>query len=100
MHPLGVVAEEGGDAVDADFDGLLDTPAKADGDNNSYKIVDVRYNYNVKADKTENKGELIVIIPTVDMNGDIRNEMKRITFYLDENGKPTAILRPPKSLKT
>ena len=71
-----------------DFDGLLDTPAKADGDNNSYKIVDVRYNYNVKADKTENKGELIVIIPTVDMNGDIRNEMKRITFYLDENGKP------------
>ena len=72
----------------SDFDGLLDTPAKAESGNNSYKIVDVRYNYNVKADKTENKGELIVIIPTVDMNGDIRNEMKRITFYLDENGKP------------
>ena len=71
-----------------DFDGLLDTPAKTEEGEDSYKIVDVRYNYNVKADKTENKGELIVIIPTVDMNGDIRNEMKRITFYLDEEGKP------------
>lgn len=71
-----------------DFDGLLDTPAKAEGGNDSYKVVDVRYNYNIKADKTENKGELIVIIPTVDMNGDIHNDMKRITFYLDENGKP------------
>ena len=77
----------------SDFDGLLDTPATNDAEGNevtenSYKIVDVRYNYNVKADKTENKGELIVIIPTVDMNGDIHNDMKRITFYLDENGKP------------
>lgn len=77
------------DTSDAtDFDGLLDTPAKAEDGNNSYKVVDVRYNYNIKADKTENKGELIVIIPTVDMNGDIHNDMKRITFYLDENGKP------------
>lgn len=72
-----------------EYDPLLDTPATSKGENNtSYKIVDVRYNYNVKANKTENKGELILIIPTVDMNGDIRNEMKRITFYLDENGKP------------
>lgn len=72
----------------SDFDGLLDTPAKSEGNSDSYKVVDVRYNYNIKADKTENKGELIVVIPTVDMNGDIRNDMKRITFYLDDNGKP------------
>ena len=72
----------------SDFDGLLDTPAKVEGGSDSYKVVDVRYNYNIKADKTENKGELIVVIPTVDMNGDIRNDMKRITFYLDDNGKP------------
>ena len=31
VHPLGVVAEEGGDAVDADFDGLLDQPFEAGG---------------------------------------------------------------------
>ncbi len=71
-----------------DFDPLLDTPAVSQENEDSYKIVDVRYNYNVKEDKTENKGELILIIPTVDMNGDIHNEMKRVTFYLDEGGKP------------
>ena len=70
----------------SDFDGLLDTPGQANDD--SYKIVDIKYNYNVKADKSENKGELIVIVPTVDMNGDIHNDMKRVSFYLDDNGKP------------
>ena len=72
-----------------EYDPLLDTPATSqDNNEESFKIVDVRYNYNVKANKTENKGELILIIPTVDMNGDIHNEMKRVTFYLDETGKP------------
>ena len=72
----------------SDYDGLLDTPAKTEEGDTCYKVVDVRYDYNIKADKTGNKGELIVIIPTVDMNGDIHNDMKRITFYIDESGKP------------
>lgn len=71
----------------SDFDGLLDTPA-AEENEDSYKIVDLKYNYNVKANKTENKGEIVLIIPTVDMNGDIHNDMKRITFSIDETGKP------------
>lgn len=72
----------------SDFDGLLDTPAVEDNNEDSYKIVDLKYNYNVKANKTENKGEIVLIIPTVDMNGDIHNDMKRITFSIDETGKP------------
>jgi len=60
------------------------TPANA----NSYEVVRVSYNKNVKTGKLTNKGEVIVVIPSVDANGDVHDDMRKVTFYLDDNNKP------------
>lgn len=57
-------------------------------DVDGYKVVRVSYNKNVKTGKTSNKGEVIVIIPSVDANGDVHDDMRKITFTLDANHTP------------
>ena len=57
-------------------------------DVDGYKVVRVSYNKNVKTGKTSNKGEVIVIIPSVDANGDVHDDMRKITFILDANHSP------------
>lgn len=74
-----------------DFDGILDTPASSvDSENsdNSFKVVQVKYNENIKSGVKSNKGEVVLMIPSVDANGDIHNDMKRVSFYVDNSGKP------------
>jgi len=55
---------------------------------NSYQVLHVSYNKNVKSGKLTNKGEVIVVIPSVDANGDVHDDMRKVTFYLDANNKP------------
>lgn len=57
-------------------------------DTEGYKVVRVSYNKNVKTGKTSNRGEVIVIIPSVDANGDVHDDMRKITFTLDGERKP------------
>lgn len=72
-----------------DFDSDFDTPAPTvNGDNNtSFEVVRVSYNKNVKTGKANGKGEVFVIIPSVDANGDVHDETRKVTFYLDNERK-------------
>ena len=80
---------------DPDFDTAITAVSVSEPDNkksiedlDGYKVVRVSYNKNVKTGKTSNKGEVIVIIPSVDANGDVHDDMRKITFMLDNNYKP------------
>ena len=66
------------------YDDLLDAPATDDG----YEIVKVSYQQNVKTGKKTGKGEVYLMIPSVDANGDVHNELKTVTFYLDNDRTP------------
>ena len=66
------------------YDALLDVPVSDDG----YEIVKVSYQQNVKTGKKTGKGEVYLMIPSVDANGDVHNELKTVTFYLDPERNP------------
>ena len=80
-----------------EFDSILDAPA-APMDNNGlnvntgndedFQIVKVAYSKNVKTGKISNKGEVHMIIPSVDANGNLVQEMKKVTFYLTSDKTP------------
>lgn len=54
----------------------------------SYKIADVMFDENVKENKKEKSGSVIVIVPMVDGTGKKYVENKTIEFYLDDNNMP------------
>lgn len=77
-----------------EYDGLFDeTPYY---DNNSQtnsdpyepSIVSISYAENIKTGTITNRGEVNVLIPSVDANGDVKNELQRITFTLDADRNP------------
>ena len=75
--------------VDApEFDAIFDVPAVQDTYDTRFKIAKVTYNKNVKTGKVSNHGEVIIIIPTVDANGDIHDETRKVQFYLDPERNP------------
>jgi hypothetical protein len=53
-----------------------------------FQIVKVSYNKNVKTGESNGKGEVILVIPSVDANGDVHDDTRKITFYLDDERKP------------
>lgn len=73
---------------------LPDNAPKAVGDKEpyepkfSYKIADVMFDENVKENKKEKSGSVIVIVPMVDGTGKKYVENKTIEFYLDDNNMP------------
>lgn len=61
----------------------------ADGvDKSEVQVLRVSYDENIKTGKKSNKGTAFVVIPSVNANGDIQDETKTITFYLDADRKP------------
>ena len=69
---------------DEDFDTIApDLESKA-----NVKVLRVSYAENVKTGKKTNQGTAFVVIPSVDANGDVKDETKSITFYLDADRKP------------
>lgn len=81
----GVGSEDSDDAEDSDG---MSLGSKTSSTDDSYRVVSVSYNKNVKSGKTSNKGEVIVIIPSVDANGDVHDDMRKITFTLDRDHNP------------
>ncbi len=81
---------DGGDFVsDPDFDGVadfdsdFDAPAVTKDNDTSFDVVKVSYNRNIKTGEYTGKGEVLVVIPSVDANGDVHNETRKVSFYLD-----------------
>lgn len=68
------------------YDGEFDTIAPDTKED--VKVLRVSYATNVKTGKRVNKGTAFVVIPSVDANGDVKDETKSITFYLDADRKP------------
>lgn len=63
----------------------LDTTTMED---DRFTIVKVSYNKNVKTGEILNRGEVHVLIPSVDVNGNLVDEMKKVTFYISNDGVP------------
>ena len=84
------IADEPDEYADVpDFDSDFDTVAVgSDKGDESFKVMRVTYNKNVKSGYMSNKGEVIVVIPSVDANGDVHNDMRKVTFYLDSERNP------------
>ena len=78
----------------SEYDGLFDeTPyyeAQPTQTNDPYEpnIVSISYAENIKTGTITNRGEVNVLIPSVDANGDVKNELQRITFTLDADRNP------------
>lgn len=67
----------------ADFDSDFDAPAVNKDNDTSFDVVKVSYNRNIKTGEYTGKGEVLVVIPSVDANGDVHNETRKVSFYLD-----------------
>lgn len=80
----------------ADYDPDFDIPTEVVSDEHGeksvgygrFQIVKVAYNKNVKTGVSDGHGEVIILIPSVDANGDIHNDTRKVSFYLDEDRKP------------
>jgi len=80
----------------ADYDPDFDIPTEVVSDENGsksvgygkFQIVKVAYNKNVKTGVSDGHGEVIILIPSVDANGDIHNDTRKVSFYLDGDRKP------------
>ncbi len=72
---------------DPDFDVAASDPGQPGG-KDAIQVLRVSYSTNVKTGKMLNQGTAFVVIPSVDANGDIKDETKTVTFYLDANRKP------------
>lgn len=53
-----------------------------------FEIIKVTYNKNIKTDTITNKGTVNILIPTVNSNGDVHDEIKTVTFMLDQDRNP------------
>lgn len=85
-------AEETDDMTDmaTEYDGLLDTPNMTDDGEleRGFDIVKVSFDKNIKSGKTSNKGTVIMTVPMVTSNGDIKDEIKSVTFTIDSDKNP------------
>jgi len=72
--PTEVVKDEKGQSTGVDY--------------GRFQIVNVAYNKNVKTGTSNGKGEVIILIPSVDANGDVHNDTRKVSFYLDPEKKP------------
>lgn len=70
---------------DADFDVIANA---GNSEKAEVKVLRVSYSENVKTGKKSNQGTAYLVIPSVDANGDIKDETKTVTFYLDADRKP------------
>lgn len=78
---------------DPDFDVPTDVVKTDSGQSTDFgygkfQIVKVSYNKNVKTGAENGKGEVILVIPSVDANGDIHDDTRKVSFYLDQDKKP------------
>lgn len=86
--------EEFGDVADYDPDFDIPTEVVSDEDGSKsvgygkFQIVKVAYNRNVKTGVSNGHGEVIILIPSVDANGDIHNDTRKVSFYLDKDRNP------------
>ena len=86
--------EEFADVVDydADFDVptavVIDDAGAKSVSSGKFQIVKVSYNKNVKTGTSNGKGEVILVIPSVDANGDVHDDMRKVSFYLDADKQP------------
>jgi hypothetical protein len=81
-------AEDEAIASATPYDADFDVVAPELEDKGGVKVLRVSYAENVKTGKKLNKGTAFVVIPSVDANGDVKDETKSITFYLDADRKP------------
>ena len=74
----------------AEYDGLFDETPVGDTVEDEYapKVVKVSYKSNIKTGTVNNSGEVHILIPSVNSNGDVTNELQRVTFTLDSNRNP------------
>ena len=78
----------------SEYDGLFDEtpynnePTQGVEDPYAPSIVNISYAENIKTGTIVNRGEVNVLIPSVDANGDVKNELQRITFTLDADRNP------------
>ena len=75
----------GASEFDSDFDVFGGT---GDGDKGDVQVLRVSYEENIKSGKKENKGTVFVVIPSVNANGDIKDDTRTISFYLDADRRP------------
>lgn len=83
-----LAAEDDAIASATPYDSDFDTVSPELEDKGGVKVLRVSYAENVKTGKKLNKGTAFVVIPSVDANGDVKDETKSITFYLDADRKP------------
>ena len=81
-------AEDNAIASATPYDSDFDVVSPELEDKGGVKVLRVSYAENVKTGKKLNKGTAFVVIPSVDANGDVKDETKSITFYLDADRKP------------
>lgn len=85
---LSVTGDMNGDNI-VDYDPYFDeTPAQEVEDVYAPKVVKVSYQSNIKTGQVTNSGEVHILIPSVNSNGDVTNELQRITFSLDGERNP------------
>lgn len=68
---------------DSDFDVL-----PAENDKSEVKVLRISYADNIKTGKKTNNGTAYIVIPSVNSNGDIKDEIKTVSFYLDADRRP------------
>lgn len=83
-----LASEEEAIASATPYDSDFDVVAPEAEDKGGVKVLRVSYAENVKTGKKLNKGTAFVVIPSVDANGDVKDETKSITFYLDADRRP------------
>lgn len=83
-----LAAEDNAIASATPYDSDFDVVSPELEDKGGVKVLRVSYAENVKTGKKLNKGTVFVVIPSVDANGDVKDETKSITFYLDADRKP------------
>ena len=52
------------------------------------QVLRVSYDENVKSGIKKSQGQVFIVVPSVNANGDVQDEVKTIRFYLDNERKP------------
>lgn len=71
-----------------EFDALLDTPADSAELERGFDVVKVSFDKNIKTGTTSPAGTVIMTVPMVNQNGDIKDEIKMIRFTVGEDKQP------------
>jgi len=85
-----VYADPDQEAIDSatPYDADFDVVGAGNNEKAEVKVLRISYSENVKTGKKSNQGTAYIVIPSVDANGDIKDETKTVTFYLDADRKP------------